>query len=90
MLMTANGMMVRTPVDQVRVIGRNTQGVRLINLEEGDTLLEAVVVPADPNGDADANGAGEANGETAANATDAANGEDAAPAADAGSAEQEG
>ncbi|MDD5705321.1 MAG: DNA gyrase subunit A [Kiritimatiellae bacterium] len=51
MLMTANGMMVRTPVDQVRVIGRNTQGVRLINLDEGDTLLEAIVVPAEPNGD---------------------------------------
>jgi DNA gyrase subunit A len=50
MLMTANGMMVRMPVNEVRVIGRNTQGVRLINLEAGDTLAEAIVVPAEPDG----------------------------------------
>jgi DNA gyrase subunit A len=77
MLMTANGMMVRTPVDQVRIIGRNTQGVRLINLEEGDTLLEAIVVPSEPNGDADTNGNG------APGRSPATNGAATAPEADA-------
>ena len=43
-MITANGMMVRSPIAGIRVIGRNTQGVRLINLEEGDTLVSASVV----------------------------------------------
>jgi DNA gyrase subunit A len=30
----------------VRIIGRNTQGVRLINLEEGDTLVSVSVIEA--------------------------------------------
>ncbi|NLL82633.1 MAG: DNA gyrase subunit A [Lentisphaerae bacterium] len=46
-MVTANGMMVRSPVDQVRLCGRNTQGVRLINLEEGDKLVSASVAPAE-------------------------------------------
>ena len=48
MMMTANGMIVRSPADQIRVIGRNTQGVRLINLDDGDQLIEAIVVPSEP------------------------------------------
>jgi DNA gyrase subunit A len=48
MMMTAKGMIVRSPVDQIRVIGRNTQGVRLINLEDDDQLLEVIVVPSEP------------------------------------------
>jgi DNA gyrase subunit A len=46
MMVTANGMMVRSPVSDVRIIGRNTQGVRLINLEEGDTLVSVSVIEA--------------------------------------------
>ncbi len=38
MLMTEGGMSVRTRVSEFRVIGRNTQGVRLIDLKEGDRL----------------------------------------------------
>jgi DNA gyrase subunit A len=30
--------LVRTPVKDISVVGRNTQGVRLIRLEEGDQL----------------------------------------------------
>ena len=40
--------MPRTPVDEIRIIGRNTQGVRLINLDEGDTLVEGIVGPSEP------------------------------------------
>jgi DNA gyrase subunit A len=38
MLITVKGQMVRTFVKDIREAGRNTQGVKLINLEEGDKL----------------------------------------------------
>lgn len=41
MLITANGMMIRTGLEQVREIGRNTAGVRMITLKEGDKLVAA-------------------------------------------------
>ncbi|WP_018879095.1 MULTISPECIES: DNA gyrase subunit A [unclassified Thioalkalivibrio] len=40
MLITNGGTLVRTPVDQIPLIGRNTQGVRLIRLDEGENLVE--------------------------------------------------
>jgi DNA gyrase subunit A len=39
MLLTNGGQAVRTRVKEVRVIGRTTQGVRLINLKDKDTLV---------------------------------------------------
>lgn len=40
MLITDNGILVRTPVQEVSLIGRNTQGVRLINLNgSGEKLI---------------------------------------------------
>jgi DNA gyrase subunit A len=38
MLLTQQGQMVRTPVKDIRETGRNTQGVKLINLAENDKL----------------------------------------------------
>jgi DNA gyrase subunit A len=38
MLVSQNGVLVRTPVKDISVVGRNTQGVRLIRLEDGDQL----------------------------------------------------
>jgi DNA gyrase subunit A len=38
MLISANGMVNRTHVHEIRVVGRNTQGVRVINLKAGDKL----------------------------------------------------
>ena len=38
MLISSNGTLVRTPVAYVSVVGRNTQGVRLIRLDEGERL----------------------------------------------------
>jgi len=40
MLITDAGTLVRTPVDDISVMGRNTQGVMLIRLEEGERLVE--------------------------------------------------
>ena len=39
MLSTAQGQTVRTPCKDIRICGRNTQGVKLINLNEGDKLV---------------------------------------------------
>ena len=38
MLITSGGTMIRTRVKEVSIVGRNTQGVRLIGLEEGEHL----------------------------------------------------
>ncbi|MGA2092979.1 MAG: DNA gyrase C-terminal beta-propeller domain-containing protein, partial [Sedimentisphaerales bacterium] len=47
MLITANGQIMRTGLDQIRPIGRNTQGVRLIKLREGDKLVAAAKIGAE-------------------------------------------
>ena len=39
MLMTEQGKILRTSVSQIREIGRNSQGVRLIQLQEGDRVV---------------------------------------------------
>ena len=39
LLISDQGTMVRTRVDEVSILGRNTQGVRLINLSEGESLV---------------------------------------------------
>jgi DNA gyrase subunit A len=39
MIMTANGIIIRTGLEGIREIGRNTQGVRLIKLEENDKVV---------------------------------------------------
>jgi DNA gyrase subunit A len=44
MLITAKGMMIMMSVGDIRVIGRATQGVRLINMEEGDKLVSVTSV----------------------------------------------
>jgi DNA gyrase subunit A len=41
MMITANGIIIRTGLDEIRSIGRNTQGVRVINLKAGDKLVAA-------------------------------------------------
>jgi DNA gyrase subunit A len=39
MLISSSGTLVRTPVGDISIVGRNTQGVRLIRLEEGERLV---------------------------------------------------
>ena len=54
MLITTGGVLIRTRVNEIREMGRATQGVRLINLGEDETLagLEKVVDRDDENGQA--------------------------------------
>jgi DNA gyrase subunit A len=52
--MSQNGVLVRTPVKDISVVGRNTQGVRLIRLEDGDQLsglerIDGLAGDADPD-----------------------------------------
>jgi DNA gyrase subunit A len=53
MMITANGMIVRTGLDEVRSIGRNTAGVRMISLKEGDKVVaaERLIIEDGGNGD---------------------------------------
>jgi DNA gyrase subunit A len=39
MLITEKGMIIRQPIKSIKEIGRNTQGVRLISLDEGDRVV---------------------------------------------------
>jgi DNA gyrase subunit A len=46
-MITAKGIIIRTGLDQVRSIGRNTQGIRLIKLKPGDRLVAAEKIVAE-------------------------------------------
>ena len=52
MLTTNGGMVIRTKVSTMRTIGRNTLGVRLIKLDEEDTVSSLAKLPADELNDA--------------------------------------
>ncbi len=55
MMITHHGVIIRVPVDGIRVIGRNTQGVKVMNLDAGDTLQDvARVVKEDETGQEEA------------------------------------
>jgi DNA gyrase subunit A len=52
MLITRHGVVIRVPVDGIRVSGRNTQGVKIMNLDPGDTVVDvARVVREEGEGD---------------------------------------
>jgi DNA gyrase subunit A len=52
MLMSSSGTLVRTRASEISVLGRNTQGVRLIRLDDGERLIG--VEPVEPeNGESD-------------------------------------
>jgi DNA gyrase subunit A len=44
MLITTGGMVNRTHVHEIRVIGRNTQGVRVMGLKDGDKIASLAKV----------------------------------------------
>ena len=50
-LVSATGMVIRVPAAQIRVIGRSTQGVRLMNLPEGDCVVDAARIPEEEDGE---------------------------------------
>ena len=78
MIINRSGITIRTEVSQIRVAGRATQGVRIINLREGDAIASVTAVPASDDVDDDAAAEGAVSGETS---------EDGANSADTGTAE---
>jgi DNA gyrase subunit A len=46
-VVTTNGMIIRQHASDIRVAGRNTQGVRLIKLHEGDAIADVAIVMAE-------------------------------------------
>ena len=50
MLISANGILLRTDLSAVRAIGRATQGIRLIRLSEGDSVVAVAKIAPDDNG----------------------------------------
>ncbi len=44
MIITRHGVIIRLPVEGIRVIGRNTQGVRVMNLGSGDSVVDVARV----------------------------------------------
>jgi len=66
MITTKNGIMIRMPVEGIRVMGRATQGVRVINLKKGEVIASIAKVPrsdeeetTDTEGQVTDNGSGE-------------------------------
>src|SRR5438128_432745 len=58
MMITKKGIMIRVPVEGIRISGRNTQGVKVMNLAPGDLVVDvARVVKEDEADDGDADDA---------------------------------
>ncbi|MDR1520493.1 MAG: DNA gyrase subunit A [Planctomycetota bacterium] len=57
MLITSKGMVVRIPVNSIRVIGRNTQGVKAIRLKDDDALVAVARAAPGDRDDKDGDGA---------------------------------
>jgi len=64
MFMSSSGTLVRTRAEEISVLGRNTQGVRLIRLDEGERLIGVEPVEAENGDDVDDAADGEDTGET--------------------------
>lgn len=47
LMVTSRGKIQRVRAADISTIGRNTQGVRIIRLDEGDTLVSCAVIPGD-------------------------------------------
>ena len=47
LLITEQGKILRTPTEDIRIIGRATQGVRLMDLDEGDKVVSVALVEKD-------------------------------------------
>jgi DNA gyrase subunit A len=53
MLVTDGGKLIRCPVDDVRIAGRNVQGVRIFKTDDDEKVVSVERIPEDGNGHAD-------------------------------------
>jgi DNA gyrase subunit A len=54
MIITKGGVIIRCPVQGIRISGRNTQGVKLMNLDAGDRIIDVARIQPEDDEDADA------------------------------------
>jgi DNA gyrase subunit A len=59
MLITKQGVAIRMPVKGIRVSGRNTQGVKLVNLDENDLVMDVARVVSEDDGEGPSDDSGE-------------------------------
>ena len=64
MVINRSGVVIRTAVEQIRLAGRATQGVKVINLREGDQIASVVAVPKTEEAELPAEGAENVEGVT--------------------------
>ena len=64
MVINRSGVVIRTAVEQIRLAGRATQGVKVINLREGDQIASVVAVPKTEEPELPAEGAENVEGVT--------------------------
>ncbi len=68
MMITKKGIMIRVPVEGIRISGRNTQGVKVMNLTTGDLVVDVARVVKEDEGE---NGEGEGDDDDAPRAAKA-------------------
>jgi DNA gyrase subunit A len=44
MITTADGIVIRTPVSDLRLMGRATQGVKVIRIHENESIADVTVI----------------------------------------------
>ncbi len=85
MVITSSGKVIRTPVDGISVLGRNTQGVRIMRLDDGERVVAAARIDeeeddgeaSDASADAAASATTEPEGEPEGASDDGSDGDEA-------------
>ena len=49
MIINKSGISIRMGLDSLRIVGRNTQGVRLLRINDGDSITSVAIIKADPD-----------------------------------------
>ncbi len=70
LLITSDGTIIRTPIDQIRTMGRSTQGVRVMRVADGVKVVAFATAPHEEEKDENADVTETAAENTAENATD--------------------
>jgi DNA gyrase subunit A len=53
MMITKKGIVIRVPVEGIRISGRNTQGVKVMNLTPGDLVVDVARIVKEDDGEGD-------------------------------------
>ena len=53
MMVTNKGRIIRSPVNDIRIASRNTQGVTLFSIDEGEKVVSVTTISLDENEDND-------------------------------------